>query len=118
MNANGTVGSFNINLHIDINWNAGRAGAFGSALRTDIFGPFDKTGEIEHPRDGLRALSSPYGRSPAAYVIANEAASSMVGSHISQEAASQKMDAALVDWKINTTNQTRKDRDASGQHVY
>jgi RHS repeat-associated protein len=58
---NGTVAGFNVNLHIDINWNNDRSGSFASAFRTDIFGPFDKTGEIEHARDALRALARPYG---------------------------------------------------------
>jgi len=117
MNANGTVARFNVNLHIDIKWNADQSSYFRTALRTDTFG-LGKTGEIEHARDALTALTSSYGGSRPARAIANEQAASMLGQSISQEAASSRMDAALVDWRIKTTDQSREDRDASWQHRY
>jgi uncharacterized protein RhaS with RHS repeats len=119
MNANGSVASFNINLHIDINWNANQSRYFGSALRTDTFGIFgNKTGEIEHARDALKALTSSYGGGPPARAIANGQAVSMLGQSIPQADASSRMDAALVDWVYRTSKQSREDRDASWQHRY
>jgi hypothetical protein len=117
MNTKGTVASFNVNLHIDINWNADQSRSFGSALRTDTFG-LGKTGEIEHARDALKALTSSYGGSRPARAIANEQAANMVGQSISHAEASSRMDAALVDWTRRTRDQSREDRDASWQHRY
>jgi RHS repeat-associated protein len=115
---NGTVAGFNVNLHIDINWNNDRSGSFASAFRTDVFGPFDKTGEIEHARDGLRALARPYGGAPPAVAIANKEGASMVGQIMSAAEASKRMDASLAEWISRVRTQSWKDHDGNAQHSY
>jgi RHS repeat-associated protein len=116
MNA-GTVASFNVNLQININWNANQSAYFGSALRTDNMGW--KTGEIEHARDAARALTSSYGGARPAVDIANEQAASMVGRYMGEEWASSRMDFALSEWERRTMAQSQFDRDISSmEHKY
>src|SRR5436309_572040 len=109
MNANGTVGSFNVNLQININWNASQSAYFRSALRLDRSEWLGKTGEIEHSRDALRALTSSYGGAPPARDIANEQADAMVGQSIPAGAASSRMNGALADWAYRTMRQSHID---------
>jgi hypothetical protein len=120
MNRNGAVASFNVNLHVDINWNASKSAYFQTALRTDNMSGASKerTGEIAHTRDAATALTSSYAGYPPARAIANEAAASMVGQPISADTASLRMDAALVEWVHNTKNESRRQHDRPGDHWY
>jgi hypothetical protein len=118
MNANGTVASFNIKLQININWNASKSAYFGSALSLKPWG-FNKTGEIEHSRDALRALTSSYGGARSASVIANEQAATMVGQSVPAGAAASRMDDALSGWAGATMRQSISDHDGPwGEHGY
>ncbi len=108
MNA-GTVASVNINLQVNINWNATKSAHFGNALKTDNMGR--TTGEIEHPRDALKALSSWYGGAPPARDIANKQAASMVGQSIPEEEAAARMDDALRPWADATMVESNLARD-------
>jgi RHS repeat-associated protein len=114
----GTVAGFNINLQINISWNDSKVSYFGSALALKPFG-FNKTGEYEHSRDALNALSSPYGIARSANVIANEQAAGMVGQSIPADAAASRMNDALRGWTKATTDQSRLDHDLPfGDHWY
>lgn len=117
----GIVGSFNVNLQININWNGSRAGSFATALgTTDMEGRFhNKTGEIAHTRDFAKAVNASYGGAPSAVEIANEQAGSMVGQSIPEGVAASRMDAALKPWADATMRQSRIDRDQPfGEHWY
>jgi RHS repeat-associated protein len=118
----GAVARFNVNLQVNINWNENRIDSWGSALSTGVWG-LGKTGEIEHSRDALRALTSPYGGVRPAVEIANEQAASMVGQSIPEGTASSQMNTALSSWAAATMNQSHKDHDVwgvpgGGDHVY
>jgi hypothetical protein len=114
----GTVAGFNVNLQINISWNDSKVDYFKSALALKPFG-FEKTGEIEHSRDALNALSAPYGGVPPASAIANEQAAGMAGQSIPADAAASRMNDALRGWTKATTDQSRLDHDLPfGDHWY
>jgi RHS repeat-associated protein len=117
-NANGTIRNFYVNLQIDIKWNDGQSRYFGNALRPAGANWLGKTGEIEHARDGLRALSHTYGGALPARDIANQEAASMIGRSIPAEDAAERMDGALAPWVRSTTAQSKIDHDDSLEHMY